>query len=134
MAPDPVRVALYERLTGDETLVGLLSAAGEIHHAKAPAGSEPPYAIFNKQAGTDLWVFGPSSERAVWLVKGVCRGLKADPAEAIDARCRELLDRTKLAVPDGKFTILRESDVRYGEPSDGEEWWHVGSLYRVFHP
>lgn len=133
MTPDPVRVALYTCLAGDDDLQGLLSGPTAIFHAKAPQGTEPPYVIFNLMSGTEVWTFGDSHERAIWLVKGVCRDGSATAAEEIDARCRELLNRTRLAVAGGTLTILRESVVSYGEDRDGETWPHRGSLYRVFH-
>ena len=132
MAPDPVRAALYGCLAADATLEALLSKPEAIFEEKAPQGTEPPYVIFQRQAGTDQWTFGPSNERAIWLVKGVCRGGTSTSAEEIDARSRELLHRTQLAVPGGILTILRESPVSYGEASDGDEWRHRGGLYRIF--
>jgi hypothetical protein len=133
MPADPVRAAIYKRLDSDATLAALLSGPHEIHEEKAPAGTEPPYVIFQHQVGTEQWVFGEGNERAIWLVRGVCRGATSTRAEEIDARCRELLHRTKLAVPGGNLTILRESGVSYGD-DDAEHWYHRGGLYRVFTP
>lgn len=132
MAPDPVRAALYGCLSGDAALEGLLSTPGAIFEEKAPQGTDPPYVIFQRQAGTAQWTFGPSNERAIWLVKAICRGGSSTPAEEIDTRCEELLDRTQLAVTGGTLTILRESAVSYGEASDGDEWRHRGGFYRIF--
>lgn len=134
MPADPVRSAIYKRLDTDATLTALLSGPHKIHEEKAPAGTEPPYIVFQRQAGTEQWVFGAGNERAIWLVRGVCRGLKSTPAEEIDARCRELLHRTKLPIPGGNLTILRESPVSYGDDDSGEHWFHRGGLYRVFTP
>lgn len=132
MTADPVRAAIFTHLNSDATLEALLSAPGEIHEEKAPPGHEAPYVIFHHQAGTEQLTFGKGNEQAVWLVKGVCRGLKSTPAEEIDARCSELLHKVRLAVPGGALTILRESLVSYGEDSDGEHWFHRGGLYRLF--
>lgn len=131
--PDPVQAAFYGRLHGDETLLGLLASEDGIFERRAPSGSTPPYLVYNRQAGTSIWTFRESTEEALWLFKGVCRGLSSKQAKAIDTRAQELLHRTKLALTGGMLTILRESAVDYGEESAGETWHHVGSIYRVFH-
>lgn len=131
MAADRIHAAIYTRLNGDATLKGL--ATGGIHHRLAPQGTEAPYVIFQRQAGTSLRTFAPgSTERAVWLVKSVCRGASATKAEEIDARCQALLDGVKLSPATGRaLTVERHSAVEYGEASDGEQIHHVGSLYRI---
>jgi hypothetical protein len=134
MAPDPVRVALYGRLADDSNLTALLSDPTAIFHRKAPAGSVPPYVILNRQSGIERWTFGEGFQEAMWLVKGICRGESAAPAEAVDSACRPLLHKVRLDIPGGRLTVIRESDVDYGEPADGEEWQHVGGLYRLWHP
>jgi hypothetical protein len=132
MAPDPVRAALYARLSGDTTLKGLISTPDAIYEAKAPQGAEPPYVIFANQApGVPLRTFGKAADRPLWLVKGVCRGASSTPAEEIDARCQELLDTVKLTIAGSLATVVREGGVSYGEESSGEDWPHRGSLYRI---
>jgi len=133
-APDPVRAAIYSRLAGDDDLQALLGEPDGIHEGAAPAGSDPPYVIFSHQAGTEQWVFGDEgNERALWQVKGVGRGSALSTVEAIDARCKELLHRARLALPNGRrLHILRESPVRYGETTNGEQWRHRGGIYRIF--
>ena len=132
--PDPVRAALYQHLAEDEALAGLLTTPAAIFEEVAAPGTEPPYVVFNFQGGTDQWTFqGGSNERALWLVKGVCRGGSATPAEAIDARCLELLHSARLPLPNGRaLHILHEAPVRYGETVSGEQWRHRGGIYRLF--
>lgn len=132
MAPDPVRAAIFACLSGDATLKALLSTPSAIFEETAPAGTKSPYLIFQHLAGTEQWTFGEGNERAIWLVKGVCRGGSATPVEEIDARCASLLHGARLAVPAGSLAILRESTVRYGEESSGEQYRHRGGKYRIF--
>jgi hypothetical protein len=76
--------------------------------------------------------FGASSDQSVWLIKGVCQGYDASPAEAIDKRCRVLFDEVQFSVDGHTVTSLREGGVDKGEPKDGELYQHVGSLYRIY--
>lgn len=129
---DQVRTAIYQHLTADTELSDLLTG---IHHLKAPSNSEYPYAIFHRQAGTPAWTMGkaPAFKDELWLVKGVARGLKADAAEDIDARCEALLNDAPLSL-EGKTLLfcLRESDMPpYSEADGGEAIYHVGGLYRL---
>jgi hypothetical protein len=132
-APDPVRAGIYSALREDAELGELLSAPTEIHHRKAASGSTPPYVVFNLQAGTEIWTFGKGAEQALWLIKGICRGLKADAAESIDRRAQATLHKRRLEIEGGRLSILRESAVDYSEVESGETWHHVGSIYRIFH-
>jgi hypothetical protein len=130
---DGVRVAIRAQLTADATLTALLSTAGAIFHRVAPRDAVPPYVIFDRQAGTEKETFGgEAGEGQVWLVKGICRGLDAGPAEAIDARVKTTLNLAELVV-DGKpvQSVRRESRVEFGEADGAEQFHHVGALYRV---
>jgi hypothetical protein len=133
MAPDPVRAALFARLSGDATLKSLLSAPDATYEAKAPQGTKPPYVILANQApGVPLRTFGEASARPLWLIRGVCRGESSTPAEEIDARCRVLLDSVKLTISGSLATVVREGGVSYGEEASGEDWRHRGSLFRIY--
>jgi hypothetical protein len=127
---DPIREALASLLTDDATLTE--RAPNGIHHLRAPQGTEVPYGIFNEQSGLPIRSFGDKSKNQLWLVKGVCRGGDQGEAEAIDARCEELLDRQTFAI--AGFDLLgceRETDVIYPEDDQGETIYHVGALYRI---
>jgi hypothetical protein len=126
--PNPVRIALSEKLKGDATLESL--AIGGIHHKIAPQGVKPPFLIFSKSSGIPTWAFdGPPMDREVWLVKGV--GVR-QVAEELDRRCKELLNGTTLDI-DGKVhqDIRHIGDVDYDEIVEGERYNHVGAEYRI---
>lgn len=132
VAPDPLREAIYQRLIGDSALTSLLSAPEAVRHRMAQ-DDDPPYLIFQAQVpGVPVRTFGANSDQSVWLIKGVCQGFDASPAEAINARCRELFDEAQFDVGGRTVTSLREGATDMGEPKDGELWQHVGSLYRIY--
>lgn len=126
---NPVREAIIELLENDGTLSGLATAG--VHWSAAPQGTQVPYVIVSKQAGTYMHTFdGPPSRNEVYLVKGV--GFP-DDAEAIDERCQELLANAQITV-DGRDLLLAPmelSDFDYTEEERGERAQHVGTSYRI---
>lgn len=129
-AEDPIRVALATLLGDDEELSAL--AGGGVHHLRAPAGTEYAYAIFHKQSGQSRWSMRDASKNDLWLVKGLCRGGDQGQAEAIDARCAQLLHNPNLDIEGNTLLgIQRETDVIYPEDDSGETIFHVGALYRL---
>lgn len=135
----PVRRSLYGKLAGDTTLNTLLGTPATgyskaIYHNQAPAGADHPFIIFNKQSGTPTEAFqDPSAfETDVWLVKAIDRNTSADPAEAIADRIKVLLNDASLSISGATLLyIRRQSDVEYGEVTDGVRFQHVGALYRL---
>jgi Protein of unknown function (DUF3168) len=127
---DPIRAAIFAVLDGDPTLSELATG---VHHLRAPAEAEFPYAIFNKQSGLPIRAMGTVAfVNQLWLVKGLCRGGDQGEAEAIDARCETLLDGADLDIEG--FNLLaceRETDVIFPEDDAGETIFHVGALYRI---
>lgn len=132
---DPIRAAISGLLKGDAELSSLVVGAeeGGIFHLRAPADAEFPYCVFNKQSGLPIRAMGTVAfVNQLWLVKGICRGGDQGEAEAIDARCEELLDGAPLTIEG--FNLLaceRETDVVYPEDDAGETIFHVGALYRI---
>lgn len=130
-SPSPTRKALYELLSGDSDLSSI--ATGGVYHRVAPENTEPPYVIFHRQAGTEVWSMTDAFKNELWLVKGVSRGGSASLAEDIDIRCEELLNDAALSISDSTLLYLRrESTVDYGQADSGEMIHHVGGLYRCF--
>lgn len=127
---DPIRAALSAVLDGDDTLGDLATG---VYHLRAPADAEFPFAIFNKQSGLPIRAMRTVAfVNQLWMVKGLCRGGDQGEAEAIDARCAELLDGADLTIEG--FDLLaceRETDVVFPEDDSGETIFHVGALYRI---
>lgn len=124
-----VREAIKSKLATDGTLAGL--ATEGIFSDLAPSNTDTPYVIFSKQDGRYQHVFeGTSLNPQLYLVKGVSR--KKATAEAIDARCRQLLHRGTLNITGYELkSILIVSDVEYTETPENERFDHVGAIYRI---
>jgi hypothetical protein len=77
-----------------------------------------------------MWAFsGPSTDRDVWLVKGVG---PRDVAEDIDKRLREILDGADLTIEGKAHQDLRHiADVDFDEVVNGERIDHVGAEYKL---
>ena len=135
----PIRRSIYGKLAGDSTLTALLSPpptgfSQSIFYQRAPQQAQPPYIIFQKQAGTPVEAFGDPDafDRDVWLVKGVDRSTTADTVEAIQDRIKALLNDASLSISGATLCDLRRvSDVEYPEQTDGVEYKHAGSLFRL---
>lgn len=125
-----IREAIRSKLITDGTLTGL--ATGGVFSDIPPPDSEVPYVIFSKMDGRYEHAFrAPSLNGQLYLVKGISR--KKAEAEAIDSRCRIILNRTDLNI-DGHETksVLFDHDVDYPEKSDdGDRFEHVGTVYRI---
>ena len=132
---DPVRAAIYARLSGDATLTGLLAAPGNIFHSIGPQTAAFPLIVFNEAAGTRVLQFaGAHIKNDLWQVKAIAAGSSATPAEDIAARVDVLLDNAVLAITGREHLYLRnESDIpAYPEQDGAESFWHVGAYYRLW--
>jgi hypothetical protein len=124
-----IRKALYKVLNEDAKLKEL--APGGVHHRDAGPDGVPPLVIFFKSAGTSIWTMdGDPLERGVWVVKGVGT---ASQAEAIDKRCREILNLATLPVEGQTNQDVRAmNDVNYGEYPEGRDRVdHIGAEYKI---
>lgn len=130
---DPVRSAIRAHLAGDVAITAKLSSAEAIYHRQAPSAAVPPYVIFDRTAGTERATFGgEAGEGQVWIVKAICRGMNAAPAEDIDVALKARLNLAELVVG-GKAvqSCRREGRIEYPENDGGETFHHVGGTYRV---
>jgi hypothetical protein len=137
-----IRRALYGKMAGDTTLNNLLAtppqgSSKSIYYAVAPQGASFPYVLFDKSSGVPTYTMqtGTSAmENTIWLIKAVDQSTSADRAESIDARLTVLLTDATLSISGGTLMYLRrESDVDYPEVTDGVNYRHVGSLWRLIH-
>jgi hypothetical protein len=131
-----LRAAIYERLHSDAPLQGLLGTPGAIYHQVAPANTKSPYIILSKQTGNPYWTFGSRREdhlqRERWMVKAVCVGGSASPAEQAADRADELLHDAPLVIADTVLLYCRRaSDIDYPETSGPDRYSHVGAIYRI---
>jgi len=124
---DPIRVALFSTLNSDGVLSGL--APNGVFPDKAPQDTPTPYVIISRQDGRFESSFRDDMSRRMYLVKGVSQD-KSD-SEAIDARCRILLNRQRLTITGHThISMLMDGEVDYPEETNGERYDHVGTVYR----
>jgi hypothetical protein len=139
-----VRRALYGKLSGDGTLVGLLGTPApgrskSIYYDIAPSKAGFPYVIFNKAAGTPSYTFGSLAlDNEVWTIKGVDRqenfSATPDPVDAIASRLSALLTDGTISISGKTQLYLRRiSDVEYPEPSGDQVFFHAGGEYRLIY-
>lgn len=132
---DPVRQALYTRLSTTGALTALLAdGAAGIHHGIAPQAPNP-LVIFARQAGVDRHLFGSITdyiETQQWLVKAVTRGTSASTAEDIATQIHAALTDPALVISGRTLAwCRREQRVEYEESQELERWHHFGAIYRL---
>jgi Protein of unknown function (DUF3168) len=131
-----LRAAIYQRLHNDADLAALLGTPGAIYHQVAPAAGVAPYIVFAKQTGNPSWTFGTGRgdhlQQERWLVKAVCSGGSAGPAEQAAERVDDLLHDAPLLLDNARLLYCRRvSDVDYPETSGASVFHHVGAIYRI---
>lgn len=130
---NPIREALFSKLSSTPAITSQLSSADAIYHAQGPTGAKYPYLVFHKQAGTKTHAFGSTAfKKEVWLVKAVDRNTTSNLAEAISEACDAALDGGSLTVSGKTLADLRHvGDVDYLETSGDQQFRHHGAQYRV---
>ena len=130
---NPIRSALYAKLSSTSAITSQLSSSDAIYHGQAPAQAKYPYLIFHKQAGTKIHAFGSTAfKRETWLVKAVDRNTTSNLAEAIGEACDAVLDGGSLTVSGKTLADLRHvGDVDYLENSGDQQFRHHGAAYRI---
>jgi hypothetical protein len=130
---NPIRAALYTRLTGDATLTALLATPTSAYHKVAPQTAVAPFIVFAKQSGTPNRQFGGAHvQQELWLIKGISLGASASPAESIAARADTVLTFAPLAITGrALLAIYRESDISYAETVGADIYHHEGFLARI---
>ncbi|NIN68416.1 MAG: DUF3168 domain-containing protein [Anaerolineae bacterium] len=129
---EELETALYNRLAGGTALTNLLGGT-LIHNTVAPPHTEPPYVLFQQQAGGDENVTPRRSRDPIYLVKAVTLDGR-EAAIALDRECDTLLHKNELPVMGdwGNHRLNRTEDVSFVEQDDaGKQYFHQGGLYRV---
>lgn len=123
---------LYERLSGDSTLSGLVG--GRIYSYLAPQDAALPFVVFSHQAGHDVRGVGPARimTSLVYQVKAVGQGHSFQQLKAIADRLDALLQGASGSVVDGTVLMcVREQPVEYVETDDGIQYRHLGGMWRI---
>lgn len=133
-APDPVRVAIYEHMTADATLMALLpDGANSIWYAQADEkvpDLSMPIIIYFREPGSRQHTFDDRPTRwNPWVIKAVGNRNEADE---IAARLCQIFYKVDLVPTAGEIFDLREvGDIEMTETVNGERYDHVGHIFRV---
>lgn len=132
-----VDTALYSLLAADVAgtatgTLGQLGATG-VYRAVASQGSVEPYIVFNQQTGTDSYTFSSRATRSLlYQVKAVGKGSSAlTPAKMAERIDTLLTDHALSLTGWTNIRLRRESDVEYLEVANGQQYHHIGGLFRV---
>lgn len=118
---NPLQIALYERLTGDAELMGLVT--GVFDHA--PEGQAQPYVTIGETLSTPDNAHGVFGRQVVATVHVWTRARGNAPGQAIAARIVALLDHRPLSVVGHRVVSVRcEFDQALRDP-DPEIRHHV---------
>jgi hypothetical protein len=126
-----IDAAVYSALSSDSTLTTLLGGTA-IYPGKAPQGTDFPYVVYQKLAGTKTFTMAAKAwDEPVYAVKAVDdNGTRAG---SVAARIETVLTDAALSVS-GRTTMYcrPETDVDYPEINQGKTTWHRGHTYRLF--
>lgn len=130
--------AIFSKLSGDNTLDSLLTAAGgaakNVFPDVAPKEASGAWIIYSQQSPTeDVYTYGSHAfERLDYLVKAVTEGEDPEKANAIADRIFALLSNVTLTIS-GHLQLMchRVGRVSYPERgTGGDHWQHRGGIYR----
>jgi hypothetical protein len=132
--PSDVDAALLAKLTGDTTLMGLMTDG--VHLDVAPSG-KTKFVILSLSTHEDDYVFeGSAFERSQYIVKAVERSNSGTNVKAAAARIHALLQDVALTITGYTHSMTRRAErIRYTEVDELDadiRWQHRGGRYDVF--
>lgn len=126
-----IDAALYARLSGDATLMGLVTI---VARDPAPQGSVLPYVVFNPATDMDNYTFGARAyEQTLYAIRACTDGDSHLLANEINDRVYALL-QDDLALAVAGRSLLRCERVDRMEPSqveDGKTYRYAIDRYRI---
>lgn len=123
---------LYARLTGDATLMGLVTG---VYAMPVPPGKALPYVVFQEQSTRDIRGVGPAriGVDGTWLVRGVAETAGYGGAlEQIADRIDVLLQASSGTVSGGMvWACVRQRPFRLVESTQNGQYRHMGGIYQI---
>lgn len=124
---------LYGRLTGDATLMGLITG---VYSLPVLAGKAPPYVVMQEQTVRDIRGVGPAriGIGGTWLVRGVAETASwGGTLEQIANRIDVLLQAASGTTTGGVvWACVRERPFRLVENTSNGQYRHLGGIYQIW--
>jgi len=123
---------LYELLTSDSTLVGLVG--GRVYGYLGEQDGALPYVLYSYQGGHDVRGNGPTRFMVslLYQVKVVGVGASFQPLREIADRLDRILQGASGTVSGGRVLVcVREQPINFPEVDNGVVYRHVGGLWRI---
>jgi hypothetical protein len=128
-----VRSFIYQTLTGDATMQGLIGT--KLYNGVIPAATALPAGVMQLlSGGNDLMGVGGVRIWAdtLWLVKFIAKGASTGPLEPIAARADELLHAASGTVNNGViWECVRERPFELPTVENGVNYVQLGGEYRI---
>ena len=127
-----INKTIYDKLSGDGTLTGMLASGTPIYYMQAPDAQTYPFVVFSWQAGTDG---NETPRREKDMILWARAYTTSGPAQAgsIDARIDTLINGQTLTVNSWtNFWTAREQDISLVENlPDNNKVYTAGGMYRI---
>lgn len=125
---------LYSTLTGDSAFTS--AATGGVFQGYARIGTAVPYATFNQQTSSDVLTMNVKRlfSNGLYQVKAIGPARLYSTLNIIADRIDALIGRSGPVTlsPGYVLSSFREQQIQYEELVNGEQWSHIGGLYRIY--
>lgn len=124
-----IKTWLYAKLADDAAGVG-----DRVYDSLAPRSATYPLVIFQFQGGHDTFGVGTARilSQGTWLVKGVEKAKGFGTLKTIAGTIDSLLHASSGTAGGGTvLACVREQPFMMVENQDGEEYRHLGGIYRI---
>lgn len=124
---------VYERLTGDPTVMAHLGGEPKVYADVAPLGTTAPWVIYSLTSASDVMGVGQARywSRLQVLIRCTHVGESFAPVDALYQRVDALLHGSAGTVTGmGQvLSVIRQEPVRFTEQADGQQYRHLGGTY-----
>ena len=132
-APGMAESYIYATLSGDATLMALISA---VYSTVAPEGALYPFVVFASVGGKDIQEIGPNRtmSQQLYAIKAVSNVPSIAALDTIMARVDALLQGHGPVTLPGGYTlgVRREQTMVLGDPVAGVQYRQMVAIYRFY--
>ena len=110
----------------------LAVAPGGVHNSVAPAGTRPPWVVYQTMALEDEYTFGLRGANMLYMAKAVTDKPWPKAAMDVDTEIDSVLEDATLTITGfNQVLCRRQQDIYYTEEAGGKVWQHIGGIYRI---